>query len=169
MEDEIRPAVDADDYAAFAALIVEYFDWMFDRYGALKPFIEAVGGHQGVSDELADLPSRFGPPAGRTLLAVRGNEVTGCVAYKDWHDGSAEMKRLYVPPRFQGQGLGRRLAVAIVDQAREDGFTRMRLDTGFLHAEAIAMYESLGFVPCDPYIDYPPDLLPHLRFFERSL
>jgi putative acetyltransferase len=167
--DEVRVATTPDDYASFATLIREYFDWMFARYGDLRGFIEAVGGHQGVDQELRDLPSQFGPPAGKTLIAWRGAEPVGCVAYKDLGDGTAEMKRLFVPDRFQGGGLGRRLSGAIVDQARADGFTTMKLDTGFLHEEAMGMYASMGFRPCDPYINYPPDLLPHLRFFERDL
>lgn len=169
MSDEIREVSSPEDFATFGSLIREYFEWMFDRYGELRGFIEAVGGHQGIEDELRDLPARFGAPGGKALLAWRETEATGCVAYKDLLDRTAEMKRLFVPDRFQGQGLGRRLAQTIVDRARDDGFVRMKLDTGFLHEEAIAMYESMGFRPCDPYVDYPPELLPHLRFFERDL
>jgi GNAT superfamily N-acetyltransferase len=166
---EIREASTPEDYSGFATLIREYFEWMFARYGKLRGFIEAVGGHQGIDAELQDLSATFGPPEGKALIAWHNNEANGCVAYKDAHDGSAEMKRLFVPERFQGQGLGRRLAEAVVDQARADGFTHMRLDTGFLHEEAMAMYASMGFQPCEAYIDYPPDLLPHMRFFEREL
>jgi GNAT superfamily N-acetyltransferase len=165
----IRTAQTPDDYAAFAVLIREYFEWMFDRYGELRPFIEAVGGHQGIERELDHLSGTFGPPAGKTLIAWAGDAAIGCVAYKDLHDGSAEMKRLFVPEAHQGVGLGRQLATEIVQLARRDGFERMRLDTGFLHDEAMRMYESMGFRPCDPYIDYPPDLMPHLRFYELSL
>jgi GNAT superfamily N-acetyltransferase len=96
-------------------------------------------------------------------------DAVGCVADKCLHDGGAEMKRLFVPDRSQGRGLGRKLAWAVVDQARVDGFAQMKLDTGFLHEEAIGMYTSMGFQPCEPYIDYPQDLLLHLRFFELNL
>ncbi len=169
MAEEIRVASNPEDYAAFVSLIREYFEWMFARYGELRGFIEAVGGYQGVEEELRDLPAKFGAPAGKALIAWRDVEAVGCVAYKDWHDGSAEMKRLFVPDRFQRQGVGRRLAEAVVDVARADGFSSMKLDTGFLHEEAMAMYTSMGFRTCEPYIDYPPDLLPHMRFFVREL
>jgi hypothetical protein len=45
----------------------------------------------------------------------------------------------------------------------------MRLDTGYLNAEATRMYESMGFAPCAPYHEYPADLQPHLRFMEKRL
>jgi GNAT superfamily N-acetyltransferase len=44
------------------------------------------------------------------------------------------MKRLFVPPRNQGKGIGRLLCQNITVKAREDGFTLMRLDTGNLLA-----------------------------------
>jgi hypothetical protein len=45
----------------------------------------------------------------------------------------------------------------------------MRLDTGNLMTEAIAMYRALGFRDCEPYNEYPPELMPYLVFLERSL
>ena len=158
-----------EDYADFAALIREYFDWMFARYGDMRGFIEAVGGHQGVEAELVDLAATYGPPAGRTFIARVDGQAAGCIASKARGAGTTEMKRLFVPERFQGRGLGRALTRTLLAQAREDGFARMVLDTGFQHDEAMSMYESLGFRPCEPYLDYPAELLPHLRFFERDL
>jgi len=166
---DIREASTPADYETFTMLIREYFEWMVTRYGKQRGFIEAVGGIQRIEIELQDPSAKFGPPEGKALLAWRDTEALGCVAYKDWHDGSAEMKRLFVPDRFQGRGLGRRLADKVVAVARADGFSRMKLDTGFLHEEAMTMYQSMGFQPCDPYIEYPPELLPHMRFLAREL
>jgi ribosomal protein S18 acetylase RimI-like enzyme len=60
------------------------------------------------------------------------------------------MKRVFVPAQFQGAGLGRRLCNALIASVREDGFRLMRLDTGRLTKEAIAMYQSFGFAQCAP-------------------
>ena len=45
----------------------------------------------------------------------------------------------------------------------------MRLDTGRQNTEALDMYESMGFVDCPPYHDYPADMLPGFVFMEKSL
>ena len=88
---------------------------------------------------------------------------------KDLGDGSCEMKRLFVPNRFQGQGTGRLLVRALIDAATADGFRLMRLDTGEQNSEAITMYESLGFRQCPPHHEYPTELMASLIFMERSL
>jgi ribosomal protein S18 acetylase RimI-like enzyme len=61
------------------------------------------------------------------------------------------MKRLYVVPEFRRSGAGRALAEAVVAEARELGYARMRLDTMPSMTRAQALYRSLGFVEIDPY------------------
>jgi len=168
-QDTVVVATTTEQYAAFGELVVEYSGWLQARYSDVPGLVDDVAAEQSMSDELDHLPEKYGPPHGLTLLALRDGQVTGGVAYRDLHDGTCEMKRLYVPERFGGRGTGRLLAQALIESATSAGFTLMRLDTGFQNHEAIAMYESLGFVPCPPHVTYPPHLAPHIRFFERPL
>ena len=167
--DVISPATTDADYDAFGTLIREYWEWLHERYADDPGLIQAVGSHQGLADELTALSTTYGPPAGWTLLARRGGEVTGAVAYRDMGDGGCEMKRLFVPDRHQGAGLGRRLCEALLSLATADGYRVMRLDTGKRNTEAIAMYESIGFRTVPPFHDYPADLMAYLIFMERPL
>jgi len=169
MPDEIVVATTDVDYAAFGGLIREYWDWLKTRYADLPGFVDAVGGHQALDAELSSLSDKYGPPAGKVLLAKREALVIGGIAYRDMGEGACEMKRLFVPDRFQGNGTGRRLCQALLDTATADGYRVMRLDTGNQNAEAMFMYESLGFREVPPYHQYPADLMTHLRFMEKSL
>lgn len=167
--DAVVLATTDDDYTVFGELIREYWAWLEARYADMPGLIDAIGSHQALDVELSTLCEKYGPPEGKVLLARRAGEVSGGIAYRDLHDGSCEMKRLYVPARFQGRGTGRLLCLALIETATADGYALMRLDTGFANSEALGMYASLGFVECAPYHEYPAQLMPHLRFLEKPL
>lgn len=169
MSEIIRVASRPEEYEAFGALISAYVGWCRERYSSVPWLVERVFSHQALTKEIEDLSVAYGPPNGRTLLALRDVEVCGGGAYRRLPDGSCEMKRLFVLDRFKGQGIGRRLCAALIEAAREDGFELMRLDTGDLMTEAIALYTSFGFSPAEPHHDYPDEFKPYMVFMERSL
>ena len=45
----------------------------------------------------------------------------------------------------------------------------MRLDTGKLFAEAIGLYQSVGFAHSAPCIDYPDRMIPMMVLMDRKL
>ncbi|WP_335938098.1 GNAT family N-acetyltransferase [Streptomyces sp. PTD5-9] len=104
-------------------------------------------------------PSMFEPPRGLYLLAY--DEQGRPVATGGWRsqerndegyaDGDAELKRMYVIPEGRGQGLARRILATLEADARAAGRTRMVLETGDKQPEAIALYTSSGYAPCEKF------------------
>lgn len=114
---------------------------------------------QDFAQELAQLPGEYAEPRGALLLAWVDGMVAGCCALRplDASDyaNAAEMKRLYVRPRFRGLGLGRLLTEGILDAARAGAYHCVLLDTLDDMEAARALYEDLGFYDIPPYYHNP--------------
>jgi ribosomal protein S18 acetylase RimI-like enzyme len=117
---------------------------------------------QDLAHELATLDAFYE----HILLARDDDRVAGCVALRRIDETICEMKRLYVRPTFRGQDLGRKLAERIIEEARQRGYQRMRLDTLPTMTAAIPLYRSLGFVEIAPYRFNPVE---GTRFMELAL
>lgn len=137
--------------------------------GLFQEYAESLGfdlEFQGFAEELATLPGRYAPPAGRLLLATLDGAPAGCVALRPLERDVCEMKRLYVRPACRGHGVGRILARRIIDEAQSAGYRRMRLDTLPSMAAARRLYAEFGFRPILPYY---PNAVPGTAFLELDL
>ena len=113
--------------------------------------------YQDFANEVAGLPGKYAPPAGSLLVARAGDgRAIGCVAMRPLDHDSCEMKRLFVTPEGRGLGLGRALVHAIIAEARQAGYTEIKLDTLPSMREAIELYRTLGFERAAPYYATAP-------------
>lgn len=114
---------------------------------------------QGFEAELAQLPGDYAEPRGALLVAEVEGAVAGCCALRPLdaadYPNASEMKRLYVRKAFRGFGLGRELAEAMLDRARQAGYACVLLDTLDDMESARALYTDLGFEEIPPYYHNP--------------
>lgn len=157
-EPTIREALTDDDVALARELFVEYAQWLA---------VDLC--FQGFADELATLPGAYARPNGRLLLAGPPGEAFGCIALRPLaaprcgsagatevsSPGIGEVKRLFVRADHRKDGWGRRLAEALIAEARAIGYRELKLDTLDWMADARRLYAKLGFRECPPYYDNP--------------
>ncbi|GAA1564507.1 GNAT family N-acetyltransferase [Kribbella sancticallisti] len=84
------------------------------------------------------------------VLLVDGTPA-GCVGLQPIGPGLGEIKRMYVEPSSRGWGLSRLLLAHLETQARAQGLTTLRLETGTQQHEAISLYTRHGYTPTPPY------------------
>ena len=86
-------------------------------------------------------------------------KAAACGGVKNVHGEYGEIKRLYVRPQFRGKGYGRRMLAYLEETAVKQGLYLLRLETGILQPEAIALYEKTGYRRIDPFGEYELDPL----------
>jgi GNAT superfamily N-acetyltransferase len=135
-----------------------------------QEFVVRYGG----PDETPLDPTMFDAPTGAFFVGwLEGSPVaTGA-----WRlrpdvtalDGrvAAEIKRMYVVPRAQRRGLARLMLTHLEATASAAGADVMVLETGLAQPEAIALYESSGYVPVDGFGYYRD--APTVRYFGKRL
>ena len=101
--------------------------------------------------------------------AWRDDTLVGFVALKQLDPRHGEVKSMRAAPAARGTGVGRALLDHVVAVARDRGYDRLSLETGTaaLHAPAVALYRSAGFIDTGPFADYRPS--PHNQFFALDL
>ena len=127
----------------------------------------------GSPDETPLDPLMFDPPTGSFYVGYLDDDpvVTGAWRRSQVRvfdtDRTAEIKRMYVAPRARGRGLARAVLRHLEESAGAAGYQALVLETGMKQPEAIALYESSGYVRV-PGFGYYRDS-PLSRCFARSL
>jgi putative acetyltransferase len=103
-----------------------------------------------------------------TVFIARDNGLAvGCGALKRHDEAIGEVKRMYTRPSHRGQKIGAEIVGRVEALARQEGLTRLVLETGDRHPAAWTVYERAGFTRCGPVLDYPDS--EWSVFYEKSL
>ncbi len=112
---------------------------LYDRYGEQMQFF---GTYNGVSGIIG------------AVVALRNDQPAGCGCFKQFADGTVEIKRIFVDANHRKQGIAKEIMRLLEEWAVELGNQRAVLETGSSQPEAIRLYESIGYVRMENYEPY---------------
>lgn len=139
---------------------------------------EYVRLHEALDRELGTLypadsvysvaPDKLDAPGCCLLLARNAaGEAIACGALRRLGPEQAEIKRMYVVPKYRRRALGRRILEQLEARAEAFGYRSLRLETGAKQPAAINLYRSFGYVQIPCYNEYAYD--PHSVCFQKRL
>jgi GNAT superfamily N-acetyltransferase len=117
----------------------------------------------GSQDEAPIDPRQFDAPNGLFVLAYVEDEPAAMGGWRRlhpsdpvlaWAGSAVEIKRMFVRPAFRGRGLARAILGRLEQTSAQNGAQWAVLETGSLQPEAVALYESAGYVTVEPFGHY---------------
>jgi GNAT superfamily N-acetyltransferase len=141
--------VESDEQRQIARMLLsEYLNWVASNVQrAENERFDAAG----LLTEAMRVDGKFVPPSGRMLLAWVDDAPAGVICLRKLDADIGEIKRMYLRPEFRGKGLGRLLLERLCAEARQIGYTKLRLDSTPFMTSAHALYHSVGFRDIEPY------------------
>jgi ribosomal protein S18 acetylase RimI-like enzyme len=105
-------------------------------------FVQKPDFHGDIYDRAQKYAADNGEMLG--LFSAEGT-LLGFGGLKNKGDERVELCNLHLHPDYHGQGLGKRIAVTLMDDAEKLGYGVMELHVTVTQAAAIALYKNLGF------------------------
>ena len=133
-----------EDYRNAAKLFKEYAAWLNIDLS-----------FQHFEEELQELKTMYADPGGGIILCKKGNDYVACAGIRKINNKTAELKRMFVQPTYQGQGIGKILLEKAIEFARSANYYCIRLDTLNHMLPAINLYKQYGFYEIPAYYHNP--------------
>lgn len=140
---ELRP-FQPSDAAAFRRLNEA---WIEKYFGLEQPDREILGNPIGAIIYAG----------GHIFMACVEGRAIGCCALLRVHENVYEVAKMAVAEEYRGRGVGRKLLAHVIEQARSLGATSLTLASNTKLANAVHLYESMGFR------HLPPEPSPYVR------
>ncbi|MGH1707635.1 GNAT family N-acetyltransferase [Enterococcus gallinarum] len=96
-------------------------------------------------NELSDITKAF--------VMYDKETAIGCAAFKKYATDTVEVKRVFISKNYRGKGLSKILLSELEKQVKNDGFSRLILETGKNNRAAVSMYKGLDYREID---NFPP-------------
>jgi putative acetyltransferase len=133
-----------EEYCNAAILFKEYAAWLNIDLS-----------FQHFEEELMQLKTMYGTPEGGIILCKAENEFIGCAGIRKIDNDIAELKRMFIKPAYQKQGIGKELLQKAVELATNLNYNIIRLDTLNYMTAAINLYKKYGFYEIPAYYHNP--------------
>jgi putative acetyltransferase len=99
----------------------------------------------GKDSDIRDIDRVYINNNGSFYVIENHGKICGCIGVRKFSEEIAEVKRLYLAQECRGIGLGLRLCVNAIEDARGFGYKFLRLDTTAKSRTALALFAKLGF------------------------
>ena len=96
-------------------------------------------------ETIRNMISEFRANNGDVYLLKKENKIVGIGALKKVNESTVEICKLHLYPHLKGFGLGKILALDLIEYAKDLGYTKINLHVTKTQKEAIGLYSRLGF------------------------
>jgi len=79
------------------------------------------------------------------ILAYDDVIPIGCASFRYYSDKVAEVKRVFVKDAYRGRGISKKIMNLLEQRAKDKGFNKFILESGYPLIVAMHLYRSLGF------------------------
>ncbi|MEQ9040240.1 MAG: GNAT family N-acetyltransferase [Silicimonas sp.] len=137
----VRP-FEPDDAAAVRALFIAVNRLMAPRHMAeqFEAYIATA-----LREEIDNIARYYAARGGQFFVASAAGGLVGMFGLEQAEPGAAELRRMYVDPRFRRRGIGRDLLARAETEAQKAGCKRMILSTSELQTAALTLYRNTGY------------------------
>ncbi|UCH37037.1 MAG: GNAT family N-acetyltransferase [Candidatus Bathyarchaeota archaeon] len=156
----------------YRQLNVELLTWIANQFSANYQIdvVSMIGQtvSEYVDNHLEDLAS-LQPPNGVIYLLINEGDIAGMGAIRKLSEETGEIKRMYIRPRYRGQGYGTQMLEILLAKGREFSCSKFVLETSKFMTTAQHIYRSAGFREGAEYpeSETPPILRSYQLYMEK--
>jgi putative acetyltransferase len=124
---------------------------MFHDYETLEETIAAYATEWPLHD-MEDIQKHYLDNGGTFLVLLDDGVIVGTGSLNRLEEGVGEIKRLWLLADYQGKGWGYRMMQQLLDEARRQRYTKVRLETNPEYQQrAYLFYKKLGIYDIPRY------------------